>query len=149
MSIKRAISIIKMEKPDVLMQIDNLSSETNLCTSCLEENDYGAVYCRRCNSALSLTENHDPLQKLGHEGAVYSKAVEGKPRLVVLVSVWLLFFPVLILSAASAVSLAFEGEAGSLSFVLFWVSTVAAFFSLVMIYKVTKNFFKSEKKDSF
>lgn len=129
------------------MQIGEPQGKGTVCLTCLKENDGAAVYCRYCNSALSLTDNPDPLQKLSLEGVVYSKAVEGKPKLVVIIGVWLLFFPVLVFSSIAAVSMAFEGERGSIGFVLFWLLVVSAFFSLTMIYKVTKNYFKSDEKN--
>lgn len=144
----RVNSTVEMENSKDYPQIGNTQTAGNLCTSCLQENDFGAVYCRHCNAALGLTENPDPLQRLSHEGVVYSKAVEGKPKLVVLIGVWLMFAPVFVVSAFSAVSLIFEGEGGSLSFVLFWVLVVSAFFSLTMVYKVTKNYYKSREKEN-
>lgn len=136
-----------MENPIDLMRTGEPNGRGIVCLSCLKENDSAAVYCRYCNSALQVTNNPDPIQKLSHEGVVYSKAVEGKPKLVVLIGVWLLFFPVLIFSLITAVSMAFEGERGSSGFIFFWFLVISAFFSLTMIYKVTKNYFKSKKKN--
>jgi hypothetical protein len=142
-------------KPDIRMKNSNgyppigvPARETILCVSCLKENNQGEVFCRYCNAALGLTDNPDPIQRTAHEGAVYSKAVEGKPTRIVLIGVWLLFFPVLVFCATSAVSLAFGGEAGSISFVLFWVLIIVSLFSLTMIYKVTRNYLKHGEKDN-
>jgi hypothetical protein len=132
----------RMKNPNDYPQIGEFARETILCVSCMKENDKNAVYCRYCNAAAGLTNNPDPLQRLAHEGAVYSRAVERKPNRIVLIGVWLLFFPVLVFCAISAVSLAVGGEAGSLSFVLFWVLIIVSFFSLTMIYKVTRNYFR-------
>jgi len=138
----------KMENSNDFTQIGESQKEGVLCLSCMKANDGAAVFCRYCNAALGLTDNPDLLQRIAHEGAVYSKAVEGKPKPIVLIGVWLLFLPVLIISLLSAVSLAFEGERGSISFVFFWVLIISAFFSLTMIYKVTRNYFKGGKKDN-
>ena len=78
---------------------------TILCLTCMKENDRTATFCRFCNRALDLSDNHDPLQKLSMEGAVYAKAVEVKPNIIILVGVWLLFFPVLIVSVPMAISM--------------------------------------------
>lgn len=136
-----------MENSSKFPQTGGPGRETVLCPACLKENDNGSVFCRRCNAALGLTDNFDPLQRISHEGAVYSKAVEGKPKMVVLIGVWLLFFPVLVFSAITAVSLAFAGEAGSLSFLLFWVLIIVSFFSLTMLFKVTRNYFSRSEKN--
>ncbi len=77
---------------------DQPHQNTVLCVACMKENDGAATYCRFCNCALGLTDNPDHLQKISMEGAVYAKAVEVKPNVVILVGVWLLFFPILIVS---------------------------------------------------
>ncbi|MGI8786309.1 MAG: hypothetical protein ACR2HG_00925 [Pyrinomonadaceae bacterium] len=118
-----------------------------LCLSCMKENDDGAIFCKYCNAPLSLTNNPDPLQRLATEGAIYSKAVEGKPKLIVLIGVWVIFFPVLVFSVPMAISIAVGGESGSSSFLMFWLMIISAFFSATMIYKVTKNYFKGDTKD--
>jgi len=111
----------------------------------MKENDGAATRCKYCNHALGLTENPDHLQRISAEGAVYAKAVEVKPNIVVLIGVWLLFFPILLVSLPSAISEIFQGEGGTSSFILFWVLLIIAFFSLTMLYKVTRNYVKNKK----
>ncbi len=124
---------------------DQPHQNTILCFACMKENNGAATFCRFCNHALGLTDNPDPLQKLAMEGAVYAKAVEVKPNIVVLVGVWLLFFPILIVSLPSAISMMLEGGGGSASFVMFWLLIITAVFSGAMLYKVTRNYFNGRK----
>jgi len=124
---------------------DQPLQNTILCVACMKENNAAATFCRFCNAALGLSDNPDHLQKLAMEGAVYAKAVEVKPNIVILVGVWLLFFPILIISLPTAISMMREGGGGSTSFVMFWLLIITAVFSGAMIYKVTRNYFYGRK----
>ncbi|MBA3600421.1 MAG: hypothetical protein H0W45_04160 [Acidobacteria bacterium] len=126
---------------------DQPHQNTILCVACMKENNGAATFCRFCNAALSLTDNPDHLQRIAMEGALYAKAVEVKPNIVVLVGVWLLFFPILIVSLPSAISVMLEGEGGTLSFVIFWILIITAIFSGTMLYKVTRNYLIGRKKN--
>lgn len=124
---------------------DQPYQNTILCVACMKENNGAVTFCRFCNAALSLTDNPDHLQKIAMEGAVYAKAVEVKPNIVVLVGVWLLFFPILIVSLPSAISVMFEGGGGMPSFVIFWILIIITIFSGTMLYKVTRNYYNARK----
>ncbi len=126
---------------------DQPHQNTILCVACMKENNGAATFCRFCNAALSLTDNPDHLQRIAMEGALYAKAVEVKPNIVVLVGVWLLFFPILIVSLPSAISVMLEGEGGTPSFVIFWILIITAIFSGTMLYKVTRNYLIGRKKN--
>ncbi len=121
--------------------INGSNSETVPCLTCFQENDRHAVFCRSCNASLGLTANADPLKTLHNEGLVYSKAAVGKPKPVVLIGVWVLFLPALLLSAQAVFSLVSEIGGGTSSFILFWMSLLIGGFSLVMLYRVTNNYF--------
>jgi len=122
---------------------DQPLQNTILCLACMKENNGAATFCRFCNHALSLTNNPDHLQKIAMEGAVYAKAVEVKPNIVVVVGVWLLFFPILIVSLPSAISVIFEDGGGTPSFVIFWILIIITIFSGTMLYKVTRNYYNA------
>lgn len=112
-----------------------------VCQSCLQENNSEAINCRFCNAPLILSGNSDPVRGLPNEGYAYSKAVEGKPKLVVLIGVWVMFFPLLLITGYSALSVIFTDiGGGSLAFIIFWVSIAAFIFSFAMLYRVTKNY---------
>lgn len=124
---------------------DQPLQNTILCLACMKENNGAATFCRFCNHALSLTNNPDHLQKIAMEGAVYAKAVEVKPNIVVVVGVWLLFFPILIVSLPSAISVIFEDGGGTPSFVIFWILIIITIFNGTMLYKVTRNYYNARK----
>lgn len=128
------------------LSYNNLNNETILCLSCVRENDANSIFCRFCNRWLALTNNSDPLRQLATEGYLYSKAVEGKPKLIVLISVWVIFLLPLIFGALSAFSIIAEGGGGGDTFIFYLFSIAISCFSFVMIYKVTKNYFKKTDK---
>lgn len=112
-----------------------------VCQSCLQQNNSEAINCRFCNAPLILSDNIDPVKGLPNEGYTYSKAVEGKPKPIVLIGVWVMFFPLLLISGFSALSVIFTDiGGGSMAFIIFWVSVAAFIFSFVMLYRVTKNY---------
>ncbi|MEZ5425802.1 MAG: hypothetical protein R2747_06030 [Pyrinomonadaceae bacterium] len=117
------------------------TGKNNICLNCMSPNDPNEVFCRTCNDSLSLTSNTDPVQGLHGEGVAYRKAVEGKPKPVVLIGVWLLFAPVLVFSVWTAISTVFT-FGGSEGFVIFWISLISAVFSFTMVFRVTKNYWK-------
>lgn len=121
-------------------------NETVLCLSCMRENNAQAIYCQFCNAPLGLTNNPDPLQQFSTEGNLYSKGVEVKPNLVVLIATWVIFFLPMVFSIVTAISMVIEGGGGLSSFIFFWFLVAVGFFSFVMIYKVTRNYFKAKKR---
>ena len=125
---------------------NNLNHETVLCLACACENDANSAFCRYCNTWLALANNSDPLPQLVTEGDLYSKAVEGKPKLIVLIGIWVIFLMPLIFGAVSAFSIIAEGGGSGDTFIFYLFSIAISFFSFVMIYRVTKNYLKKRDK---
>jgi hypothetical protein len=110
------------------------------------ENDVNTAFCRHCNTWLVSTGNLNPLQQIVSEGAIYGKAVEGKPKLIVLIGIWVIFLMPMILGALFAFSVIAEGEKGADSFIFYLFSIASSCFSFVMIYRGTKNYFKKSEE---
>ena len=125
---------------------ENLNNDTVLCLSCMGENDVNTAFCRYCNTWLVSTSNSNPFQQLASEGALYSKAVEGKPKLIVLISVWVIFLMPLIFGTLSAFSVITRGGRGADSLIFYLFSIAVSCFSFIMIYRVTKNYFKKNEE---
>ena len=127
--------------------LDNkiLTSETFVCFSCMRPNDADARFCQYCNTPISQGSSNDPLQLAHTEGLIYRRAVESKPKLVVVLGVWIIFFPGVIASLIGVPLIAFEGQ-GTIGFVLFWLGIITGGFSFLMLYKVTKNYFFFDDK---
>ncbi len=73
------------------------------------------------------------------EGHLFRRALEGRPKLIVLLGVWVIFFPTLAVSASSAVNL-ITTHRGLQDFVFFWLSTGMAGLSIVILYRITRNY---------
>ncbi len=122
--------------------METIAKPTSICISCMKPNDREAAYCINCNTPMNLSNSNDPIQRLSSEGYAYRKAAEMKPNVVVLIGVWLIFLPVLVFSSLNAIGLILGLVGGGLAnFVWFWVFVLLAFFSFVMLYKVSKNYF--------
>ena len=122
-------------------------NETVLCVACMRENSAQNVRCQFCNAPLGLTVNPDPVQQLPTEGDIYSKAVESKPNLIVLIGTWLIFFVPMVFGFGAAVSMITKGGGGSSSFLFFWFLVAVGCFSSIMLYKVTRNYLKAKKRN--
>ncbi|NNE97964.1 MAG: hypothetical protein HKN25_02960 [Pyrinomonadaceae bacterium] len=108
----------------------------------MKPNDREAAYCINCNTPMNLSSSNDPIERMPAEGYAYRKAAETKPNIVVLIGVWLLFLPTFVFCGLAVVGLIFGFYGGGFeNFVWFWVSLIVAVFSLVMLYKVSKNYF--------
>jgi len=73
------------------------------------------------------------------EGHLFRRVIEGRPKPVVLVGVWILFFPALVASTFAAVSLILNHSSRS-DLVFFWIMVGLAYLSAVVLYRVTKNY---------
>jgi len=80
-----------------------------------------------------MVANTDPMQSIRAEGFGYRSAVEGPPKLIVLIGMWLLFGPL----AVGAANMIIAGGRGLLAMIppilLFLCSTV-------VVYRVTRNY---------
>lgn len=128
------------------MDEEILDVETFACFSCMRPNEYYRKICKFCNAPISQTSSSDPLQMAYGEGMAYRKAAEGKPKLLVVVGVWIIFFPTFIIAAFSVLDTVMYG-AGTMGLVLFWVMLVVGGFCSVMLYRVTRNYFAMEEFD--
>ena len=117
---------------------------TFVCFSCMQPNEYGRQFCKFCNAPISQTTSNDPLQIAYGEGLAYRKAIEGKPKLIVVIGVWIIFFPTFVVSALAVLAELIDGH-GTMGFVLFWFMFVIAAFCFVMIYRITKKYISMDK----
>jgi len=78
---------------------------------------------------------------------MFRKAVDERPRLIVLAGMWILFFPALLVSVYAAVKLIRMGG-GLPNFVFFWAFVGLGYASIVILYRVTKNYLRGSKVDN-
>jgi hypothetical protein len=117
----------------------NDEGEMVICVSCLTQNTQAAAFCRKCGSPIGAVATLDPMQTIQAEGFLFRKALEGRPRPIVVLGVWILFFPMLALSVGFAIHLIFN-PSGFSDFVFFWAFVGLAYAAFVILYRVTRNY---------
>jgi len=80
-----------------------------------------------------MVANVDPLQHIYAEGFGYRSAVDGPPKLIILIGVWLLFGPL----AVGAVSMIIAGGRELFSTIP-WIAMFLC--SIAVLYRVTRNY---------
>jgi hypothetical protein len=133
---------------DVLPET-GLETERIVCPSCAALIGANEVFCPECNAPISLIANADPLQSIRTEGFLLGKATEGKPKPIVLIGVWVMFFPGLIISALVSFSIIYGGSGtGASGFLFFWGGIGLSVVFAVILFKVTRNYLrKSDAND--
>jgi len=64
-----------------------------VCPKCLLANSPSAAFCADCGAPIGMVAAIDPIQRIGAEGFAYRSAVDGPPKLVIVIGMWLLFGP--------------------------------------------------------
>ena len=134
----------KQQKTERTVQIPdpepNVSptGERLLCTSCLFPNVPGTPFCKRCGAAIDFISTIGPLEHIYAEGHAYRQAVEGRPKPIILVGMWLLFLP----SLLGALVIMFSGRHAG--FLFFFLGGGLAWICVTMLYRVTKNFIRRQ-----
>ena len=122
-------------------------TETVLCTACLFPNLPESRWCKRCGAPMSSTVPFLMPDAAHAAGFAYRRAVETRPKLVVVGGVWLLFFPGLA-SGIFALFFVLGDRIGGLSGV---ASVLIAFVVITicgsMLYRVTRNYFAPPTKE--
>lgn len=122
--------------------MERQTKNTSICISCMKPNEREAAYCVNCNTPMNLSTSNDPIQRLSSEGYAYRKAAEMKPNLLIFIGVWVLFLPTLLYCGFESIALIIGTYGGGVeNFVWFWCSFLFACFSILMLYRVTKNYF--------
>lgn len=106
------------------------------------------VFCPKCSSPVSLLSTTDPIQSIQTEGFIYRRSVEGRPKPIVVIGVWLLFFPLLGLGVIWMVTILTVGAGtGTAGFVMFLIAAAVTYCGAVMLYRVTRNYFKKPENE--
>jgi uncharacterized membrane protein YvbJ len=76
-----------------LEQTESVAAETILCTSCIHPNHPHTAFCKNCGAPLGIISTIGPFEQAFAEGFAYRRSVEGSPRLIILIGIWLIFLP--------------------------------------------------------
>jgi hypothetical protein len=114
--------------------------EAALCTYCLFPNLQEASWCKRCGASMSYGSIVGPLDAALASGYMWRGAVRGRPKPLVLVSVWVLFLPKLLVNLLAALSILACGMTGPASLAMLWLTLAFAAVAFMMLYQVTRNY---------
>ena len=117
-----------------------MDEEIIACLSCMAPNPATIAFCEKCGAPIGTTSTLDPLKMIRAEGFLLKKATTDRPKPIVLFGVWIIFLPWLagsILLAGSQILYGFDFE----GFVFFWIGVGLAMVALIILYRVTKNYF--------
>jgi hypothetical protein len=110
------------------------AEESALCPKCLLANIPTAAFCAECGAPIGMVANVDPMQQIYAEGFGYRSAVEGPPRFIILLGMWMLFGPM------ALTGLVVLWNASSLGGPVVASSAVLALISVVILYRTTRNY---------
>jgi len=110
------------------------------CPSCQALIDANETFCRECGAPITTAATLDPMGSIHAQGFMLRKAVDSRPKPIVLIGIWILFLPALAGSAYFAVYLITQ-QHGLSYFVFFWLSVGLTYLSFRVLYQVTKNYF--------
>ncbi|HWP52843.1 MAG TPA: hypothetical protein VN476_01850 [Pyrinomonadaceae bacterium] len=126
-----------------------MKSEANtdeiICPSCLTPNASFASFCDSCGAPIGTTATLDPIQSINTQGFLFRKALEGRPKPIVLAGLWLIFFPALLCSLYAATSLVLNRTRFA-DFFFFWVFVGFAYVAFVILYRVTRNYLTARRE---
>jgi hypothetical protein len=121
-----------------------VTSENNtdeiICPSCVTANPLSASFCDSCGAPVG-TATLDPIQSISAQGFLFRKALEGRPKPIVVAGIWLMFFP-LLLGSIFAAARFIVNRTGLADFVFFWVFVGFGYVAFVILYRVTRNYLK-------
>lgn len=117
-------------------------NEKIICPNCASLIDANSIVCYVCNGLISNSSTIDPVQNVYEQGRMYRNLAKSKPKFVVLLGTWVMFFPSLLFSAGFAIYLLLTGiGTGFISFIGFWFLLLLAYASFVFLFRVTRNYF--------
>ena len=126
-------------EPDVSFEDD-----CELCISCLFPNAPGRPFCKRCGAPVNFISTISPAYWPFAMGFGYRQAVRRRPKLIVLIGIWIIFFPGLIAGLFMIPGILFNRYDGLLAIPLISLYNAV---SISMVYRVTKNFCTLPKKN--
>jgi len=114
--------------------------ESVLCTSCLFPNLPEISWCKRCGGPIGSTTSIVPTDAILTMGFVYRGAVEGRPKLLVVIGVWVLFFPSFVANVVVLLGVLGGLIGGIEGLAYFWFSLVGGAICSTMLYRATRNY---------
>jgi hypothetical protein len=118
-----------------------------VCPNCLEENESFQHFCVKCGAPISSISTVGPLERTLADGFMYRQAVAGRPKLIVVIGIWMMFLPVLIVSLSLLVMILIENFGGFFRETgLAVVMSALLLVSFIILFRTTKNHFIARRK---
>ncbi len=114
-------------------EVDEPTEEGVLCPKCLLANSTAAAFCADCGAPIGMVSTVDPIQSIWAEGFAYRCAVEGPPKPIIVIGMWLIFGPTLL-----ALPLSFFSSPSN-DFATVFVALLEIAFGTIL-YRTTKNY---------
>jgi hypothetical protein len=114
--------------------------EQMLCPCCFHHNDPDITFCQDCGAPLGFIAFLGPLEQVYSEGFAYRRATTGPPSWIVLVGIWVIFFPPFLALGFVVVGFPFSQQWWTESPVGLLIILCGCAVSGAMIYQTTRNF---------
>jgi hypothetical protein len=128
-----------------LVNQSSKAERTITCPSCLARNRGVESFCHECGAPVGAMTNLDPIQTIQTQGFLLRKALVGRPRPIVLLSIWILHLPVLIVGVGVTIHLLLNLR-GASDFVFILVMSGLSYYAFVVLYRITKNYLTIGRK---
>lgn len=119
--------------------------ESALCTACLFPNPPDSRWCQRCDAPMDSCTLLLLPDAARAAGFVYRRAVETRPKPVVVGVIWLHFLPGFLSNALALLMILEDGLAGAAEFAGAFLLTLGGLVCASMLYRVTRNAFSPPK----
>lgn len=121
-------------KTEVTNEPHPQGGENVVCPSCLLSNSKDAAFCADCGAPIGMVAAIDPIQHIHAEGFAYRSAVDGAPKPIVLIGIWLIFAPMAIGMLLLMITVRTDSTLAAIIPLLFTAVSIA------VLYRATKNY---------
>jgi len=83
--------------------------------------------------------NLDPVNIIRAEGDMLQKALEGRPKFIVVLGIWILHLPVLLLGVATVIYTLINVK-DSFDLTVIAIFTGLSYFAFIVLYRITRNY---------
>jgi hypothetical protein len=110
------------------------------CRSCYTINEKLEVFCQQCGLPLDpKAATLGPLNVGETPEDVFLEKRARRPKLVVVLGLWLIFFPFLVHAAMVAFDILLNYRTRS-NFMIFWLAIGSLCLSVLVLYRITRNY---------
>ena len=109
------------------------------CGSCQTLNEPFVVFCVECGAPIQRPQTPDATTTAPAEEKPFPGKLMRRPRLIVVIGLWMLCFPSMILSAIISIDIIVNYRKSS-NIVFFWLAGGTFLLTAFILFRVTKNY---------